>query len=304
MKMTPTYRSFALISTFLLAISLISGCGAAGGNVNLANSTTSNSNANMNANSTIANANSNSSSGIATTVESREPDAYQATVTLKVEAVGDQNATQMPTLAAKVARSGDDRRMEFTMPAGGRVIFLDKGGKNYLIMPEMNQYAELTKESLGFDVRRLLMPEQMVAQVKGMNGMQLVGDDTYNGRPVTKYKYAAVANTQTQAGQVATDSFMMIDKATGLPLHTETMSQSQSGGNVQGYKGFRVVTEMTDLSTTPAADQFAEPTGLKKIESEQVKAQVNMIFNALASLVGQMIKQGQPAASPSPQANK
>jgi len=258
----------------------------------------------MNANSTIANANSNSSSGIATTVESREPDAYQATVTLKVEAVGDQNATQMPTLAAKVARSGDDRRMEFTMPAGGRVIFLDKGGKNYLIMPEMNQYAELTKESLGFDVRRLLMPEQMVAQVKGMNGMQLVGDDTYNGRPVTKYKYAAVANTQTQAGQVATDSFMMIDKATGLPLHTETMSQSQSGGNVQGYKGFRVVTEMTDLSTTPAADQFAEPTGLKKIESEQVKAQVNMIFNALASLVGQMIKQGQPAASPSPQANK
>jgi hypothetical protein len=303
MKMTPTYRSFALISTILLAISLISGCGAAGGNVNLANASTSTSNVNTNANSTTASANSNSSSGTATTVDSREPDAYQATVTLKVEAVGEQNATQMPTLGAKVARSGDDRRMEFTMPAGGRVIFLDKGGKNYLIMPEMNQYAELTKDSLGFDVRRLLMPEQMVAQVKGMPGMQLVGDDTYNGRPVTKYKYAAVANTQTQAGQVATDSFLMIDKATGLPLHTETMSQSQSGGNVQGYKGFRVVTEMTDLSTTPAADQFAEPTGLKKIESEQVKAQVNMIFSALASLVGQMLKQGQPAASPSPQVN-
>jgi len=284
-------------------MSVFTGCGAAGGNVTIGNAGNSNSNANSNANSSMANTNANSNSGSATTVETREPDAYQATVTLKVEAVGDQQSTQMPNLAAKVARSGDDRRMEFTLPAGGRVIFLDKGGKNYLVMPEMNQYAELTKDSLGFDVRRLLMPEQMVAQVKGMSGMQLVGDDTYNGRPVTKYKYAAVADTQTKAGQVATDSFMLIDKATGLPLHTETMSQSQNGGNVQGYKGFRVVTEMSDITTTPAADQFAEPTGLKKIESEQVKAQVNMIFNALAGFLGQMLKQGQPAASPSPQVN-
>jgi len=300
--MTLHHRFVALISLLSLSISIFTGCGAPGGNVTIANSgSNSNSNANSNANSSVTN--SNSGSTASATVDSREPDAYQATVTLKVEAVGEQSATQMPNLAAKVARSGDDRRMEFTMPAGGRVIFLDKGGKNYLVMPEMNQYAELTKDALGFDVRRLLMPEQIVAQVKGMAGMQLVGDDTYNGRPVTKYKYAAVANTQTQAGQVATDSFMMIDKATGLPLHTETMSQSQSGGNVQGYKGFRVVTEMTDISTTPAADQFAEPTGLKKIESEQVKAQVNMIFSALAGFIGQMLKQGQPAASPSPQVN-
>ena len=300
--MTLHHRFVALISLLSLSISLFTGCGAPGGNVTIANSgSNSNSNANGNVNSSVTNANSGSTGSA--TVDSREPDAYQATVTLKVEAVGEQSATQIPNLAAKVARSGDDRRMEFTMPAGGRVIFLDKGGKNYLVMPEMNQYAELTKDALGFDVRRLLMPEQIVAQVKGMAGMQLVGDDTYNGRPVTKYKYAAVANTQTQAGQVATDSFMMIDKATGLPLHTETMSQSQSGGNVQGYKGFRVITEMTDISTTPAADQFAEPTGLKKIESEQVKAQVNMIFSALAGFIGQMLKQGQPAASPSPQVN-
>lgn len=289
------------LSLGLVAFALLSAaCGAAGTNVSIANSGNTNSGSNLNANVT-ANSNANSNTSMSSTaVETREPDAYQATVSLKIEGVGDQQKTTFPTLSAKVSRSANDRRMEFTMPAGGRVIFLDKGGVNYLIMPEMNQYAQLDKESLGFDVRRLLMPEQIVQQVKGLQGMTLVGEEQYNGRTAVKYRYAAVANTQTQAGQVATESFMLVDKETGLPLHTETMSQSQSGGNVQGYKGFRVITEMSDITMTPAADQFAEPTNLKKVESEQVKAQVNLIFNALASFVGQMIQQGRPATTASP----
>lgn len=288
---------YPLLGLILLALAC-AGCGAAGTNVTVANTGNTNSNVNSNSN-TSANTNTNSTSS--TAVDTREPDAYQATVTLKVEGVGEQKTTSLPTLAAKVARSGNDRRMEFTMPAGGRVIFLDKGGVNYLVMPELNQYAQLDKESLGFDVRRLLMPEQIVQQAKGLQGMTLVGEEQYGGRTAVKYKYAAVANTQTQAGQVATESFMIIDKETGLPLHTETMSQSQSGGNVQGYKGFRVITEMADINPIPPADLFAEPTNMKKIESEQVKAQVNLIFNALASFLGQMLKQGQPAATATPQ---
>jgi hypothetical protein len=60
--------------------------------------------------------------------------------------------------------------MEFTLPTNEKVAFLDKGGKNYLILPARKQYAELTKEALGFEVRRLLMPEQIVAQAKGLSG--------------------------------------------------------------------------------------------------------------------------------------
>ena len=40
---------------------------------------------------------------------------------------------------------------------------------------------------------------------------------------------------------------MLVDKQTGLPLRTETVSQSQSGGNVKGVNGVRIVTEMTDI---------------------------------------------------------
>ena len=149
--------------------------------------------------------------------------------------------------------------MEFTLPGGGRVIFLDKNGTNYVIMPEMNQYAVLDKESLGFDIRRMLMPEQIVNQVKAVPGMTLVGEEKYNGRDAVKYRYAAVANTQTNAGQVQHESFMLVDKETGLPLHTETMSQAQSGASMQGYNGLRIITEITDITMTPASDQFAEP---------------------------------------------
>ncbi len=261
-------------------------------------------NSNVNA-SNLANTNaniSNSTSSI-TVSEAAEPTEYQANVTVKLEALGNQQKTTMPTLNAKVARKGNDRWMEFRMPAGGRVVYLDKAGTNYLVLPDMKQYAELNQESLGFEVRRMLMPGEIVQQVKSVPGVQRVGEEKYNGRDVIKYRYGAVTDTQSQAGQVATESFLYVDKQTGLPLHSETVSQSQTGGNVQGYSGLRIITEITDINTTTSPDMFAEPTGFQKVENEQIRAQVNMIFNAMAQALAQMINQGQPGANPSPAAN-
>ncbi len=283
---------------FLLAVStvpfILAGCGdqAVRTNVNLANSRTTVANSTFNsANNTSVNSNAAS---IAVT-ESREPGQYQAAVTLKLETDGAQQNVTSPTLTANVARSGADRRMEFALPAGGRVVFLDKGDTHYLVLPEKKQYAELNRESLGFDVRRMLMPEQIVEQLKKVAGLERVGEDTYNGRDVIKYRYAAVANTQTRAGQVEMDSYLIVDKATGLPLRSETVSQSQ--GEVQGYKGLRIITEMSDIRTETPPDLFAVPTDLQKIDSAQVKAQVDLVFNSVAMLIGQIMKQGQPASN-------
>jgi len=263
-------------------------------NTNVGNLNSNTSNIAANTNTAPTNANSAS----VTVSEAAEPSEYQANVALRVEALGGDKKTTMPTVSAKVARKDGDRRMEFTMPAGGRVIYLDKAGTNYLILPELKQYAELNQESLGFDVRRMLMPEQIVQQVKSVPGVERVGEEKYNGRDVIKYRYGSVAETGSQAGQVATESFLYVDKATGLPLHTETVSQSQSGGSVQGYSGLRVITEITDVSTTATPDLFAEPTGFQKVESEQLRSQVNMIFNALGTMLAQMMNQSQPAPSP------
>ena len=195
------YKRWYFVTTLITGAITLAGCGAqpTGSNTIVAN-------ANANASNSVVNSNSsaNSNSANTTVVAAREPERYEATVTVKVEAVGNQQTSAMPTLGAKVARSENDRRMEFTMPAGGRVIFLDKGGVNYLILPDKKQYAELNQESLGFEARRLLMPEQIVQSVKGLPGVQFVGEEQYNGRTVMKYQYGAVTNTQTQAGQVAT----------------------------------------------------------------------------------------------------
>ena len=296
-------KSITYLGVFSFAVGLTATCdmqqGVSNANHSNANANTSNLALNTNTNTT----NSNSVSSI-TVSEANEPSEYQANVTVRLEALGNQQKLTVPPLSAKVARKGADRRMEFLMPAGGRVVYLDKAGTNYLVLPDMKQYAELNQESLGFDVRRMLMPEEIVKQVRGVPGVERVGEEKYNGRDVIKYRYGAVTNTQSQAGQVATESFLYVDKATGLPLHSETVSQSQTGGNVNGYSGLKIITEINDISTTTAPDLFAEPTGFQKVANEQIRAQVNMIFNSMGQILAQMMNtnnnnQGQPAPSPS-----
>ncbi len=90
-------------------------------------------------------------------------------------------------------------------------------------------------------------------------------------------------------------------KETGLPLRSETVSQTQTGGNVQGFSGLRIVTEITDIKTETSPDLFAEPTDFQKIESEQVRSQVNLIFNSIAGFIAQMMQQAQSNAGPAAQ---
>ena len=275
------------------AVIFISGCGAPG-----TNSTMTNTNVNSNTN-LLSNTNLNSTTTNTTAITTGEPEMYQANVRLSLQAMGDTQTATMPTIGAVVARSGADRVMQFALPTGEKVIYLDKGGMNYLILPNRKQYAELTKEAVGFEVRRLLMPEQIAQQVKAIPGMRLAGEESHDGRTVVKYVYSAAANTATQAGTVATESYVLVDKETSLPVRSETVSQSQSGGNVQGFKGLKMLTEMTDIKTSPDPNMFVLPTDYQKIDSEQVKAQATAIFQVVGQLLGQMMQQ---ASQPQPQA--
>jgi hypothetical protein len=264
----------------------------AGGNVTANRS-------NTNAASPAGNSNPNPVTST-TTVETREPEQYQAAIDLKFEAIGDQKAAPMPAIGAIVARNGADRRMEFNLPGGEKVVYLDKGDTHYMLLPNRKQYAELNKEALGFEVRKMLMPEQIVGQVKTMKGVERIGEENLNGRQVVKYRYGAAADTKTKAGTVETESYIIVDKETGLPLRSETLSQSQSGANVQGYKGLRFVTEMSDIKTEAPSALFEVPEGYQKIDPEQVKSQAKMIFDAAVLIIGQALKQGQPYAPAQP----
>jgi hypothetical protein len=185
------------------------------------------------------------------------------------------------------------------LPGGNNVIYLDKGDKHYVVLPARKQYAELNPTSTGFEWQRLMTPGQIVDQLHRTNGVQKVGDDQWQGRPVTKYRVAGTARTNTQqAGDVSADSFIYIDKETGLPLHTETLTQS-TGDKAKGFQG-RLVTEMSDISTTVDPASFELPAGYSKIPDEQVRQEVNKAENIAIQLLGQVLSSMQPSSAPAP----
>ena len=88
-----------------------------------ANSNTTNTTANTNVNSSNLNTNvsnkttnTNSNNSVVSAVATREPDKYQAKITIKLETVGDKQTTSLPTLSANIARNGMNHRMEFALP--------------------------------------------------------------------------------------------------------------------------------------------------------------------------------------------
>ena len=238
---------------------------------------TSNTTTNANGNSTV-NVNSNSNANMTTStvttntgqvIQAREPDKYTATMIATLATAGQQQAKGQAEI--KVARNGADRRYSVTLPVVGELVFLDKADKRYLIMHGRKQYAELTQEMTGvnMDQVRSMTPGQLVAFVSRQQGVQQVGEETFNGRPAIKYRAAGGTQTQTSAGQVKGESFIYVDKETGLPLRIEGFGQSS--GNVQGVTGGNVVIETRDLKTDANPADFEIPQGYKQLSPEEVK---------------------------------
>lgn len=285
-----------LSGTLLLALTLAGAACQPGPAVNT-NSNVANSNA------SASNANAATPVASAATIETREPNEYKATLIFSAIAEGKTQALKLPI---EVARSGDNRRYAFNnIPVIGQVIFLDRADKRYLIVPSRKQYAEITPELIGFDVRSLT-PGQMVVMLQRQKGVERVGEEQRDGRTVVKYRYAATAKTGSQVGDVAAESFIYVDKETGLPLHADLTGQSS--GNVQGVNRAHLVADMQDIQTTVDPALFELPTGLTKLTEEQIKQQVSAIGQflqfALSALNSQMgnapSSSGGTATPPSP----
>lgn len=256
-----------------------------------------------NANATnTSNANMGTTTNVpGTTIDTREPEQYSATITLKLEVTGNQNLST-PPLSANFARNGADRRISLKIPGGDEIIYLDRADKHYIIVPGRKQYAEIDAQSTGFNVPSVMTPAQMINQVKSVSGCENAGEEQFGGRSATKYRCAAAAKTGTQAGEVKTESFIYVDKETGLPLHSESLVSSS--GNVGGANAIKVVTEMSNIQTSVPADMFGEPKGMSKVDPAQVRSQVEAVVRAALVFAQSMMQMGNnpastPAATPS-----
>ncbi|HKP37849.1 MAG TPA: hypothetical protein VJT71_13410 [Pyrinomonadaceae bacterium] len=261
-----------------------------------------NSNANANANASAANTNSNinSSSESGPTINAREPEKYSATLVFSVETQGNEKAIGIPSLSVQVARNGADRRVEFKLPDGTPLVYLDHDNRSYVIAPTKKQYAELTKEATGIQPQKLMTAGQLVADLKNKSGVERVGEEQVNGRTAEKYRYSASTNTNTKAGEVKAEAFVFIDKETGLPLRTEV--NAESSGDVKGVNAARVIAEMRDIKTDIDATLFEVPSGYAQVAPEKVKQQIDALTSAVAAILKAMMAnmRTEAASSPSP----
>ena len=263
-------------------------------------------NTNVNANATGANINASSAPS---TIAAREPDSYKATIVFTAETEGGDKTIGIPTLSAEVAKNGVDRRLSFKLPDGSDLVYLEHAGVQYGIAPARKQYAELTPQATGFQIQKLMTPGQLVAYLDRLRGIEFVGEEPMAGRTALKYRYARTAETKTSAGEVKTESFIYVDKDTGLPLRAELFSEAS--GNVQGVKGAKVVAEMRDIQTNPDPSLFEVPAGYNKVSEQQVRAQVDAVTNTVAAVLRTLLTNMNtappppsptisPATSPSP----
>lgn len=252
--------------------------------------TNTNANANTNANSNAAVSNENvnaSSADSGSSINTREPDKYAATLVFSVETQGGEKAIGIPQLSLQVARSGDDRRIEFKLPDGSPLIYLDHDNHHYVILPSRKQYAELNKESTGVQFQKLLTPGQLVESLKNVKGIQRAGEETYNGRAAEKYQYSKTAETNTKAGEVQANAYVYVDKDTGLPLHAEI--NAESSGDVKGVKSARVVAEMRDIKTDVDTTMFQTPADYAQVPPEKVREQIDALTGTVAAILKAML---------------
>jgi hypothetical protein len=212
-----------------------------------------------------------------------------------LEVTGSRNLST-PPLTANFARNGANRRISFKIPGGDEVIYLDRADKRYVIVPNRKQYAEIDAQSTGFEMPSMMTPAQIVNQLKNASGCENVGEEVYGGRNATKYRCAAAAKTGTQAGDVKTESFIYVDKETGLPLRSESLVTSSS--NVAGASAVKVVTEMSNIQTSVAPTTFDEPTGMNKVDPAQVRSQVEAVVKAALAIAQSMMQTS--SAPPTP----
>ena len=293
MKNTDVRPAVLIVS---LAILIVSSACSRGTTVN-ANLNT-NINSNVNANATGANINAATAPS---TIAAREPETYKATLVFTAETEGGDKTIGIPTLSAEVARNGADRRLSFKLPDGSDLVYLERGGVQYGIAPARKQYAELTPEATGFQLQKLMTPGQLVAYLDRLKGIEAVGEEQVKGRTAMKYRYARSGQTNTSAGEVRTESFVFVDKETGLPLRAELFSEAS--GNVQGVKGAKVVAEMQNISTNVDPSLFEIPTGMNKVSEAQVRAQVDAVANTVAAVLRTLLSNmnsAPPPPSPSP----
>ena len=224
------------------------------------------------ANSNRSGANANSSTA-APRVFPKEPDPYSATMTITQEG-------QQP-LQVEVAKMRGDRRWRLQLSGIGEVVYLEKAGLKYMMLPERKQYTELLPGSLAFSGGDVLTPTAMLEKL-GKTRAEKLGKESINGAMTIKYRLPGSGDAQAQSGGGQTDDLVYIDEGSGVPVRIEAGLK-----NLNGAAG-RVVIDAMNIRLNPDAAMFDVPAGTKKIDAGLLKPQAERLIETLKTMAALM----------------
>ena len=260
------HKNTLLLAMMVAIVSLsLAGC---------SDSKTGNDHSNVNANRSPG-ANANSSQAAAPRFLPKEPDPYSATMTITREG--------QPPLQVEIAKMRGDRRWTLQLSGIGQVVYLEKAGLKYMLMPERKQYTEVTPASLAFNGGDTLTPNAMVEKLNKSRA-EKAGKEAINGTMAIKYRLPGPNEGQTQSGSGQGDDLVYIDEGSGLPVRIQAGLK-----NLTGLAG-SVVIDATNIRLNPDAATFDVPTGTRKIDSALLKPQIEQLtvtLKSMAALMGQ-----------------
>jgi hypothetical protein len=245
-----------------------------------------------------ANASAPPSAASTAPIPNREPERYTMKMVISGQMSVDNRAGS-GQWEIDFARLDAQRRWAIKLPAiNQEIIYLERPGLKYIILPSRSQYIEVTPEALGFSLGTMLTPAAIIERLSTRPHEQL-GNESVNGRPALKYKFTGATDTGTRAGTVQADSFVYIDQETGLPLRVDLSAAASGGANMRG------LLETRDIHLNPDASLFDVPAGYKKVTTEQLKQALQDLISfvrAVAPYIGQQINPP-PTSAPAPATN-
>src|SRR6185436_1640103 len=180
-----------------------------------------------------------------------------------------------PPLQVEVGRMKGDRRWSFQLSGIGEVVYMEKAGLKYLLLPERKQYAELLPGNLSFSGADTLTPSAMAGKL-GAPRAEKVAREAINGVMAVKYRLAG----SSEGGPA--DDLVYIDEGSGLPVRIEAGLK-----NLNGLAG-RVVIDAQNIRLNPDAALFDVPVGTRKVDAGLLKPQVERLIESLKAMAALM----------------
>ena len=190
--------------------------------------------------------------------KTKEPVRYRAVRTITQT---DSNG-RTTTIKTNIFKDGPSRREELEVPNTPLLVYLEKGGERFLLLPDEKIYAEVdSRFSLSESVddnATESSPDRVLHTEAVQTKYQKLPAEVLEGKPVTKYKVTVNnASSESVSNNV---TLFWIDENLGMPVKSEMSSAD----------GFRTTMQLSAISFEVTQADFEIPTTYRRVSAPEL----------------------------------